>query len=290
MSPSESGRRPPLLARGAGRGRARRARARRGSLRLKFHRQTQYAHARAHGQAAVVAAPRRVLTCPHVEPRTADAPPALRVDRRRGDVRRARDGGGLPLGARRLHAAARQGVRLVARAGRRRGLGQPHRLRPRRAVRRRDRAALRRPQGHDVRALPGRRRGRALGADDGAVAALPAVGRRDRLGHGRARRAARGDHRQHLVLDAARPRQRPAHGLQRERSADLPAAARVDRVDLLVALDGRRRRDRGGRAGDPARDHLPAPLARRGRASCPTARPRRRRPRRRASIRSATRS
>ena len=64
----------------------------------------------------------------------------------------------------------------------------------------------------------------------------------DRLGHGRARGAARGDHLDTLVLDPARPRERAADGLERERPARLPAAARVDLDHLRLALDGRRGR------------------------------------------------
>ena len=37
-----------------------------------------------------------------------------------------------------------------------------------------------------------------------------------------------------LVLDPPRPRERAAHGVERERPADLPAAARLDRDHLLA--------------------------------------------------------
>ena len=98
MSPSDSG----ALRR---RSRASRADVGRGArepggdgLRLKFHRHSQYARARPEGQAAAGPGDGGLLTCRHVERRDPHAH-ALRVGRRGGDVPRAGDGRGLPLGA-----------------------------------------------------------------------------------------------------------------------------------------------------------------------------------------------
>ena len=95
------------------------------------------------------------------------------------------------------------------------------------------------------------------------VAARPPLGRRQRARDRRDRDPARRDHREPLVRRAARPRDRRPHRVERDRAADLPAAAGGDRHALGLALRVGHRQPRRARRS----------CCRSSRSSCATAPP-----------------
>ncbi len=186
-----------------------------------------------------------------------DCPRPLRLGRRGGRVPVARDGVGLPLDDRRAADSAAPGVRLEPRDDRPRSLVEPALLRPRRAVRGgADRAGGRAPRRRDL-ARRHRRVGVADDPHDRDVAALPALGARQRPRDGRRLGAARRDHREPLVHRQARPRHRPDDGELRVGSAGLPAGARLARR-VRLALGGFRDRRRRAAARPSGRAHIHA--------------------------------
>ena len=148
---------------------------------------------------------------------------------------------------RRADRAAAGRVRLEPRDDRLRGLRQPDPLRARRPVRGGARRALRAAARDRSSRCSRSSTGSSLTIFmNAAVAARPALGRRQRARDRRDLGAARGADREPLVRAAARARHRHPDRVERHRPADLPAAARLDRRALRLAL--RRRHGRRGRA------------------------------------------
>ena len=175
--------------------------------------------------------------------------------------------GGVPVDGRRADRAAAGRVRLVERDDLGRGRDQPRALRPRRPVRGRALRSLRHPPRDRDRPGDDRDQLDPDDADRRAVAARPALGRRERPRHGGDRRHAGRRDREPLVRRAARNRDGDADREQRHGPARVPAAARLDRHRAGLALGRADGVDRRARVHAAARRALPAGQPRRDRVA-----------------------